>query len=656
MIRFLQQDNKLVKGVFIVFIAAAVGAMVITLVPGIFDNVGGGGSDPNIYANVKETGFFGRIFGENLPVTQTEIQRAVQQQTQGRQVPAFLMSYYESRVAPQIIQEKIMKIEADRLGLQVSDADLLAVMHEGELGQAIFPGGKYIGDDGYIDLVQSMNMTRTQFEDYIKERLELTRLYGMVTGGVTVSDNEVRQKYMVDGTQVKFDYAVIQSADLAKTIHPTDSDLQAFFKQNAARYASAIPETRKLDYFSFGADQLPGGKPTVSDADLQAYYDAHKDAYAVKEQVKARHILISVPQGADAKTDAAAKAKAQGILDQIRKGGDFAALAKANSDDPGSKDSGGELGFFTKGKMVPAFEQAAFALKPGQTSDLVKTDFGYHIINVEEHDQAHEKTLAEVKPEIEPVILQQKLGKAESDYANQLAAEAKKDGIDKTAAAHNLKAITTDYIAKDGVVSGVSDSTAMLTQAFTVAKGGPPTSVSTGDGYAVFQVVDTKAPHAPSFDDYKSHLVTDYRDQQVPQMLTAQLKKLDDLAKQLNDLHKAADPLKIPVKSSDLVGKDGQVPDVGSMSGPGAVAFSLNKGGISGPIDNGSAGVVLEVTDKQQPSAEDIAKNFEETRTKMLNTKREEVFELYIGTLQDRYEKAGAIRMRVKPATSPFGS
>jgi peptidyl-prolyl cis-trans isomerase D len=656
MIRFLQQDNKLVKGVFIVFIAAAVGAMVITLVPGIFDNVGGGGSDPNIYANVKETGFFGRIFGENLPVTQTEIQRAVQQQTQGRQVPAFLMSYYESRVAPQIIQEKIMKIEADRLGLQVSDADLLAVMHEGELGQAIFPGGKYIGDDGYIDLVQSMNMTRTQFEDYIKERLELTRLYGMVTGGVTVSDNEVRQKYMVDGTQVKFDYAVIQSADLAKTIHPTDSDLQAFFKQNAARYASAIPETRKLDYFSFGADQLPGGKPTVSDADLQAYYDAHKDAYAVKEQVKARHILISVPQGADAKTDAAAKAKAQGILDQIRKGGDFAALAKANSDDPGSKDSGGELGFFTKGKMVPAFEQAAFALKPGQTSDLVKTDFGYHIINVEEHDQAHEKTLAEVKPEIEPVILQQKLGKAESDYANQLAAEAKKDGIDKTAAAHNLKAITTDYIAKDGVVSGVSDSTAMLTQAFTVAKGGPPTSVSTGDGYAVFQVVDTKAPHAPSFDDYKSHLVTDYRDQQVPQMLTAQLKKLDDLAKQLNDLHKAADQLKIPVKSSDLVGKDGQVPDVGSMSGPGAVAFSLNKGGISGPIDNGSAGVVLEVTDKQQPSAEDIAKNFEETRTKMLNTKREEVFELYIGTLQDRYEKAGAIRMRVKPATSPFGS
>src|SRR6202522_170633 len=158
---------------------------------------------------------------------------------------------------------------------------------------------------------------------------------------------------MEEGTKVKFDYAVIQSADLAKTINPTDSDLQAYFKQNAARYATAIPETRKIEYLSFGADQLPGGKPTVTDADLQTYYNAHKDAYAVKEQVKARHILIAVPRGSDAKTDAAAKAKAQGILDQVRKGGDFAALAKANSDDPGSKDSGGELGFFTKGKMVP---------------------------------------------------------------------------------------------------------------------------------------------------------------------------------------------------------------------------------------------------------------------------------------------------------------
>jgi peptidyl-prolyl cis-trans isomerase D len=655
MIRFLQQDNKLVKGVFIVFIAAAVGAMVITLVPGIFDNVGAG-TDSTVYATVKETGFFGRIFGQSLPVTQQEIQRAVQQQTQGRQVPSFLLSYYESRVAPQIIQEKILKIEADRLGLQVSDADLLSVMHEGQLGQTFFPGGKYIGDDQYINFVQSIGYTRSGFEDYLKERIEITRLYSLITGGVTVSDNEVRESYRVSGTKVKFDYAVIQSADLAKTINPSDSELQAFFKQNAARYATAIPETRKIQYLSFGADQLPGGKPQVSDADLQAYYDAHKDAYKVEEQVKARHILIGVPQGADAKTDAAAKAKAEDLVKQIRGGADFAALAKANSTDPGSKDTGGELGFFGRKKMVPAFEKAAFALQPGQTSDPVKTDFGYHIIQVEQHDQAHQKTLAEVKGEILPVLEQQKLGQAEQKFADQLAAQAKTQGIEKTAAANHLQAQTTDYLPHDGVIAGVSDGTQMLTQAFSATKGGAPTAVSTGDGYGVFQVVDVKAPHAPSFDEYKTHILADYRDEQVPQMLTAQLKKLDDRAKELKDLRKAAAELKIPVKSSDLVGKDGQVPDLGAMTGPGAVAFSLAKGAISDPINTGSAGVVLSVTDKQEPSTEDIAKNFNQTRNQMLNAKREEVFDVYVGTLQARYEKAGAIRMKVKPAASPIGS
>jgi peptidyl-prolyl cis-trans isomerase D len=642
--------------VFIVFIAAAVGAMVITLVPGIFDSVGAGG-DTSIYATVHEPGFFGKIFGESVPVTQAEVTRAVQQQTQGRQVPAFYMPYLESRASQQLVQEAILKIEGDRRGLQVSDADLASVMHEGQLGATFFPNGKFIGTDAYMNLIQTnMGMTIPQFEDYLKSRIEISRLQLMITGGVTVSDNEVRESYLVSGTKVKFDYAVILAADLEKSINPSDSDLQAFFKQNAARYATAIPESRKIEYLSFGADQLPGGAPKISDADVQAYYDAHKDSYAVPEQVKARHILISVPQGSDAKTDAAAKAKAEDVLKKVKAGGDFAALAKEYSDDPGSKDSGGELGTFGRKKMVPAFEKAAFALQAGQTSDLVKTDFGYHIIQVEQHDQAHMKPVSEVKADIVPLLEQQKLGAAEQAYAGQLAAQAKTEGIEKTAAAHGLHAISTDYLGKDGTIAGVSDGAAMLSQAFGAAKGAAPQAVSTGDGYAVFQVTDVKAPHAPTFDEYKSHLLTDYREQQVPKMLSERLNKLAQRAKELNDLAKAAKELNVPMKTSDLVGKDGQVPDLGAMSGQGAVAFSLAKGGISGPLNTGTAGVVLEVTDKQEPGPEDIAKNFNQTRNDMLNKKREEVFDVYLGTLQAKYEKAGAIRQKAKPASAlPFG-
>ena len=265
-----------------------------------------------------------------------------------------------------------------------------------------------------------------------------------------------------------------------------------------------------------------------------------------------------------------------------------------------------------------------------------------------------------MKAEIVPVLEQQKVGQAEQSYAASLAAEAGKNGFDKTAAAHGLHAVTTDYVAKDGVIAGVSDGAAMLAQAFGASKGAAPASVSTGDGYAVYQVEDVKAPHAPVFEQFKPTLLADYREQQVPAMLSAQLKKLDDRAKELGDLKKAAAEMNIPVKSSDLVGKDGQVPDLGSMAGPGAPAFSLAKGQISGPINAGRVGVVLSVTDKVEPSADEIAQNFNTTRESLLNEKREEIFRIFVGSLTDKYEKAGAVRLRVQPAkgaaSTPFGS
>ncbi len=659
MIRILQQNNKGTKIVFGVIIGVAIVSMVVYLVPGLMDNQASGG-DPNTFATVHEPGFWGKIAGDTQTVTRLDVANAVRQQTQGRQVPAYILPYFESRAGQQLVQEAILKIEGDRRGLQVSDQDLLSVMHEGELGQIFFPGGKFIGDDAYMNFVQTnMGMTRSQFEDYLKARIEQSRLQLMITGGVTVSDNEVRDSYRVSGTKVKFDYAVVSSEDIAKTINPIDSELQTFFKQNQARYATAIPETRKIQYLSFGLDQIPGGKPQVTDAELQAYYSAHQAQYEVKEQVKARHILFAVPQGSDAKTDAAARAKAEGVLKQIRAGGNFEELARANSDDPGSKASGGELGYFTRGKMVPAFEKAAFALEAGQTSDLVKTDFGYHIIQVEAHDKPHVKSLAEVKDEIIPVLQQQKVGVAEQNYANALVAEAKKSGLDQTAAAHGLKAITTDYLAKDAVVPGVSDSTALLAGAFAEPKGAPPAAASTGDGYAIYQTQDIRPPHAPTFDEWKPKLLADYREQQVPAILAARLNKLDARAKELNDLHKAAAELNVPIKTSDLVGKDGQVPDVGAMTGPAAVAFSLAKGQISGPINLGSTGVVLSVTDKQEPSAEETARNFNQTRDQMLNARRQEVFNVYLGTLAQKYQKAGAIRIKAQPGAPgslPVGS
>jgi peptidyl-prolyl cis-trans isomerase D len=655
MIRILQQNNKFTKVLFAVIIGAAVVTMVITLVPGIFDNAAI--TDANVFATVREPGVLGR-FADSTPIKAVEVNQLAQRQLQQQRLPDFLLPYMAQRAGQILVQRAILKHEADRMGLQVSDEDLRRELQTGPFAQYLFPNGNYIGDDGYINFVQSaFQVSRGDFESQVKSDLELNRLQALITGGVTVSDNAVRDAYKIQGTKVKFDYAVVSSDDLRKGINPSDAELQAFFKQSAAKYATAVPETRKLQYAAFDASNLPGGKPQVSDAEVQAYYNQHQEQYQVKEQVKVRHILIAVPSGADAKTDAAAKAKAEDILKQIRSGGNFADLAAKNSDDPGSKVQGGELGWLDRGKTVPEFDKSAFTLSPGQTSDLVKTQFGYHILQVEEKKTAHLRPIAEVKPEIVPVLEQQKAGVAEQNFATQLTNDAKKDGLEKAAAAKGLHVVTTDYLAKDGVIAGLADGSGLLTQAFSAAKGAAPASVSTGDGFAVFQVADIKPAHAPDFVEYKQHILDDFREQQIPQLLNAQLNKLDDRAKVLNDLKKAAAEMNISLRTSELVGKDGQVPDLGAMSGPGTVAFTLPKGAISQPINAGRVGVVLSVTDKQEPTPDEIAKNFSQTREQLLSAQHEEIFRVYIGTLTEKYEKGGAVKYSQKQATpSPLGN
>ena len=655
MIRILQQDSRITKTLFAVIIGVAIVTMVIMLVPGISDS--GAANDATVYATVRSPSFLGRLSGDSKVIKSDLIQRAAVQQLQQQGLPPMYASLILPRIQQQFVAQAVLRREADRLGLAVSNEDLLSYLKQGPYGTVFFPGGNFIGYDAYVSLIQNQaQMAVTDFEDEVKGEIELQRLESLITGGMAVSDAAVRDAYRNQGTKVKFDYAVVSAADVKKTVNPSDADLEAFFKQNAPRYATAVPETRKLELFSFDASNLPGGKSPVTDADVQAYYAAHAAEYKVDAQVQTRHILIPAAKNADAKTDAAAKAKAQDVLKQVKAGGNFAELAKKYSEDPGSKDKGGELPMIPTASLDPAYASAALALNPGQTSDVVRSQFGYHIIQTIKKDTAHSKPLSEVRDSIVPILTQQKSGAAEQTFAQQLVNEAKKNGMQKTADAHGLHLTTTDYVAKDGVIGSLADSTTVLTQAFSTAKGAAPAFASTGDGYAIFQVDDVKAAHAPAFADYKSNILNDYREQKTPELLNTQLNKLADRAKVLNDLKKAAAEMNLPLKTSDLVGKDAQVPDLGAMSGPGTPIFAMQKGAISNAINTGSNGVVLQVTDKQEPGADEIAKNFAATRERLLGTQRQEFFNIYAETLVTKYEKAGAVVLSQKktPASSPF--
>jgi len=649
MIRFLQTKTHLTRFIFIGIIGFTCITMVIFLVPGIFNDQT---ASSDTFATIRHGGILGRFLPAEETIPVVDVQQAVRRMSRGQQIPDMYMPMFMQQAGQQLIQQRIMLAEASRLGITASDEDVRRFLHTGQLGQVLFPEGKYIGDTQYAELIsEQLQMSVEKFEGQIKQQIVADRLRDLITGGVTVSDAEIHDAQLKQDTKIKFDYAVLTADDIRKTINPTDTELQAFYKTNAARYNNADPETRKIQYVTVNDTDLPGGKPQIAQADIQQYYNQNLALYKVDPQVKVRHILISVDPNGGANADAAAKAKAQAILDQLRKdnGKDFAELAKKNSDDPGSKDQGGELGWIKHGTTVAEFDQTAFAQQPGQISGLVRTQFGYHIIQTEEKQEAHTKPLDEVKASIVETLTKQREAQAEQNFVNQLATEAQKSSLAQAAAAHHVPVLTSDYVATGATLPGMSDSSKLLTAAFASNPGSPAQVATTGDNtFAVFQVVDTKPAHTPTFDEYKSHILDDFRDQQVPSLLARKTNELADRAHAEHDLAKAAKEVGATIKTSDLVGRDAQVPDIGALAQSAPALFDLNVGQISNAINNGATGAVAKIIDKQQPTADDLAKNFDSTRDTLLNQRREQMFSVFVSNLVTTYEKADRVLLNRK--------
>ena len=651
MIRFLQNDNRITKAIFVVIIGVVSVGMVVYLIPGL---TGQGATAADAYATIYPH-WWSLYFGSGDTVSQQKVETAARQQLQQQRYPdsPMILNLFEDRVGKQMIQAQVLLTEAQKLGIHATDDDVIQYLHTGQAGQVLFPTGKFIGQEAYTNMIATrFNLSVKDFEDDVKHDIMIRRLQALITAGVTVGDKEVQDEYRKENIKIKFDYAVLSADDLSKTINPSDADLEAFFKKNAARFATAVPEQRQIKYFAFTPNQLPGGVPQPTQQEIQQYYTAHQGEYSTPEQAKSRHILIKVDAGADAKTDAAAKAKAEGILKQLQSGGNWADLAKNNSDDPGSKETGGELGFAQRGRMVPEFDNAIFTQKIGDIK-IVKSQFGYHIVQVEERQTAHAQQINEVLPTIQATLIRQKEAKAEQDYATTLTSEAIKGGLDKAAAAHHLEVVTTPAVNRQGTIAALPDGSQILNKAFLAKQGDPPQYAATGEGYAVFQVANVAPAHAPNFADWKSHVLDDYRQEQVPALLTAKGNELAAKAKSEGDLAKAAKEMGALFKTSDLVGQSGQVPNVGQLGQVAPQLFDLNAGDLSSPIKSGQSTVVAKIVDKVQPNPAEIASNLDQTREQMLEQRRQEAFSVFLGGVMDQYKKDKLIRMSAKAKTGP---
>jgi len=648
MIRFLQTPGpakKIVLGGLLLIVCVM---MIITLVPGgMFGDYFG--------RDISTAGVVAKVGADEITVQEVaQRARMIRRQQFRGNVPPSILPFLMQRAADSMITQGAISYEAERMGLGVSDSELVDFLHQGQFGQVFFPDGKFIGQQQYELFVQNQfNLGVAQFEKELKDQLAQQKLLTAISAAATVSNREIEEQVKKDATKVKFDYAILTLDDVKKQVKVTDIELKAFYEQNKQQYVNSIPEKRKARYIIIDDAKVAASVP-VSQADLQAYYNQHQDDYRIPETVTVRHILIKTPTpDANGKVDQkvvdAAKAKAEDVQKQLKSGADFGDLAKKYSDDPGSAQEGGLLPPITRGRTVPEFEQAAFNTPKGQTTDIIRTSYGFHIIRVEDKQTARMKPLDEVKVQIEPAVKQQKTAVAAQNLANSVQSTARTAGLDKAAAEKGLTVTSTELIAQNDPLPGVGTAQELSNSLFAAKKGDPPAQAQTPQGYAIFQVTEIEPPQTPTFEEVKAKVEDQFKQQRAQMLLTQKTQELADRAHAEHDLKKAAKEVGATVKTSDLVNATAQVPDVGAMSGPANVAFNLEVGQISGPLQGGmGSGFVLSVIDKQQPSPEEAKAAWDRAKDSLLDQKRQVLEGLYVQNLRDKLEKDGTIKVNKK--------
>ena len=646
MIRFLQTQGPTKKIILSGILLVICAAMVITFIPGGLTSELTGQPGKGVVAKV-----------DGSEISSDEVRQTARQMAQqdaqrygemAQKLMPFLIQQETIRAVDQMIDRQALLSEARRMGLRVSPEEVKDELQHGRYAATFFPGGNFIGQVEYEDMLQRANLTAPKFEQSVGDDILLTKLQALISGSASASEKEIHSQFMKDNSKVKFEYAVLKQDDLRKGLHPTDEELKAFYETHKGSYANSVPEKRKVKYAIVETGKAAADVQVTSD-DLRTYYDQHRDQYRMPEQVEVSHILIKTPlPGPDGKVDekgvAEARHRAEDLLQQLKSGAKLEDLAKKYSEDTGSAKQGGSLGWIGKGQTVPEFEKTAFSLSKGQMSDLVKSSYGFHIIRVDDKREAHVRTLDEVKPEIEPVIKHQKGQQIAQKKADALMKQARTLGLDAAAATLGVPVITSDFFSRKDNLPGLGPANQFMDAVFASAENSPPDMAPASQGITVFQLLGVKPASTPTFEEIRSRVEDEFKNERSSTLLSQKVQELSDRAKAEHDLKRAAKELGATVKTSDFVLPDGQVPDVGSMSGQAAVAFTMKPGEISGPISSGANAVVLSVLENQQPSDADFTAKRDQIRDQLLLGKQEERFKLFVSSLVDEMTRSGKIR------------
>ncbi len=527
------------------------------------------------------------------PITRQEfdvaLARLVENLRSNKQFTAEMLNspLVKQMVRDELINTRLILHEAKRLGISVSDEEVYKVISTMPAFRG--PTGAF-DQQRYEALLRAQRLTPAQFEQDYKLEVLKHKLYALVTKTAQATPEQARSIYDWQRETARIKYLKVNTADFMAQAEVTENQVQKFYQDNLDKFQK--PLTASFEYIAFTPQQL-AALQQVSDEELQAYYDAHKESFQQEEQVRARHILIALDETASPAEVKKAEKKIKGILAQARSGKNFAKLAEKYSEGP-SAPSGGDLGWFGRGAMVPAFEKAAFALKKGKVSDPVRTQFGLHIIQVEDRKDAKVLSFDEVKDDIKDMIAQDKASDRVSDLLD--------DSMDRLFSGMSLADIAKELkldVAKTPLVSaaqvqqvfGMSPDTAETL--FAAAKGeSPKTPLSIQGGYLLAVKLDEN-PAAPlAIEKVREFIVTELKKQEAAKLAEA---KAGEVLEALtgDQAEQALATYSKDIKESEPFDRKGSIKGLTQAPQLAFAVFAAEKDGWLPKVFNAGDGFVL---------------------------------------------------------------
>lgn len=530
----------------------------------------------------------------------------------------------------QLINQEAVLAEADRLDIGVTDGELRERLIR---WPTFVENGQFVGWTRYQQMLDMQRPpTRpAEFEAQLRNALVSEKLEAAVTGWIRVSNDDVAAEYRRRHEKVKAELAIFTADQFRAGIEPTDAEIGARFSARPEAYR--VPEKRRVRYIAINASDL-APRMTVTPAEVEARYRDNQQAFSTPEQVEASHILLKT----EGKDEAAVRKTAEGVLAKVKGGADFAALAKQFSEDEGSKAAGGSVSYFGRGSMVKEFEEAAWALTPGQISDLVRTTYGFHIIKVTGRRDATTRTLEDARLQIEAELRSQKAQAEATRIADEVATVVNQPtDLDRVAAERKLTVSDSGLFAREEPLAGIGFAPAVAAEAFRLSTGQVSERLLSNDGYAIIALTEVKPSALPTLDEVKTRVRDDVI---VTKALETATNRAAALAKSgATNFAAAAKAAGARVSSTDLIARGATLPEIGVNQKVEDALFALKAGQVTDPVSTPTAVVVARVVSREEMDAAALDGERESVRAQLIRQRRGEFFSAYM-------EKAkGAMRI-----------